>query len=159
MKDKLGGAMLGSGAESRQREQRNESLKKVQFCSFSSPNLHPLTHTQEGKIIGYTITSRIKGHQSPQSNSRVEERPCWDGVLIKWILVASHPLSLVFLHLQTSRVTGRDTVPSKAESLLEFRCAFLTQADGQWSYSKWVLSRVANDDQGSDHFLSLNQEF
>lgn len=100
VKDKLGRAMLGSGAESRQREQRNESLKKVQLCSFSSPNLHPLTHTQEGKIIGYTITSRIKGHQSPQSNSRVEERPCWDGVLIKRI---DHQMDIFGGALETGR--------------------------------------------------------
>ena len=116
------------------------------------------THTQEGWSLAapspQSLMMAIRVHRvtAEQDKGPVGMVHWWNK---SW---CPFTLGLVFLHLQTSRVIGKDA-PFNADIFLEVESVILTQADAQWSDCKWVLSRVVSDDQGSDHFLSLNQGF
>lgn len=81
--------MLRSRMEGGEREQRGVSSKHVQFCSCFFCKCSP-THTLNGTLFGCTLVSK-DDHGSPQGNSRVRQRPCQDGMLMKQILVAVVP--------------------------------------------------------------------
>lgn len=82
--------------------------------------LHP--HSV-GTVIDYTITSGMDSHQSPQSKSRAEHS------IDETDFGGQITLNLGFLHLQPSRVMGKDPAPFNGESFLKVNCAFSTQAD------------------------------
>lgn len=153
----LWGAVLWSGVEGGEREQRGESWKSVQFCSCLFSKRSP-THTlrRDGHWLHHHLNP-CWWHQSPQSNSRARQRPCWDGTLMKQILVAIYPWPCV--SPPSNFQCYRKGCTFQSWHFLEVKSVILTQADAQWSDCRWVLSRVVSSDQGADHFLSLNQGF
>lgn len=82
--------------------------------------LHP--HSV-GTVIDYIITSGMDSHQSPPSKSRIEHP------FDETELDGQDTLNLGFLHLQTSKVMGKDPEPFNDESFVEVNSAFSTQAD------------------------------